>query len=326
MRALDFVFVCAAWVWAGGCMPIAHLELADGTLVTFSQRDGDNPPREERAPDGMIHSVQCHPCDVSPQVGLEGEVTEREWCEPLPNNRERNLILRTLRITNVADKPLALRRFLAYGVASEPPEGVDAATGFTGVDLGDFDIAEIRPETSGFVCRVLPLARPWRIEEGVLIQPLASLWNDGETAYVCIPASLLAPGAEVIVRRLGGGPTLATLTPENPPSKPAPDNLLRYAYGPGLPPMLPLEVCFRAAPDAPATGWLLPSVSHEGAPAYALEGIKELNQDLAPGESLEFSVRFVSPGHPVKDKKKKASPSSAEPWGDPKEEAGQEAS
>lgn len=299
MKALNLLFASVALAAMAGCLPVAHVELADGTLVTFVQGDGDVPAQEERAPDGTVRTVKRLPCDVSPQVGLTGEVVDREWEEPLPDGRSRGVLLKTLRVTNTGDKPLALRRILSYAPASEPPEGVDAATGFTGVTLKDVRMEAVRPETPGFVCRVLPLARPWRIEAGVLIQPLAAL-STGEKTYVSIPAALLAPGAEVTVHRLGGGPALATLTPIDPPDRPAPDALLCYAYGPGLPPSLPLELRFRAEPDAPATtGYLLPSNAVDGAPTYALEGVKELNQDLAPGESLDFTVRLVLPAKPV---------------------------
>lgn len=321
MRIHPTFVVCAvlALGWLG-CTPVAHVELADGTIVSFVQPErGGEEQRHGKNAEGRFVTTVRMDCTATRQVGLAGEVLVRSAQRRDEEGYFHRDDSSTFRLTNVSDKPIALKRFLAYAhlpssrkeqpeeLAAVAPEWEEPVTcdpeqGFSNLIVDHTRYEFIRAKEPGFTYRLILMAQPWHLEGDLLVQPLPtmSLALD-HPVEVPVRLALAAPGAEAILRPLGGGKPFASL-----PIKPQKegDTVVKLRFTEGIPPMMPLEVCFKAAPDVPASGWLIsPRKIEKHTPIYALEGAKDLNCTLAPGESLTFTLLYPSvrsPDIPVK--------------------------
>ena len=317
-----FAFVVCAALALGclGCTAVAHVELADGTIVSFVQpEEGGEEQRHGKDAEGRFVSTLRVDCTATRQVGLAGEVLVRSAQRDDEEGYFHRDDSSTFRLTNVSDKPIALKRFLAYAhlpsSRKEQPEELaavapewevpvtcDPKRGFSNLVVDNTRYEFIRAKEPGFTYRLILMAQPWHLEGDLLVQPLPAMTLAlGHSVAVPVRLALAAPGAEAIIRPLGGGKPFASL-----PIKPKEegDTVVKLRFTEGVPPMIPLELCFKAAPDVPATGWLIsPRKIEKHTPIYALEGAKDLNCTLAPGESLTFTLLYPSvraPTRPVK--------------------------
>ena len=318
MKIQSAFVVCAALALACvGCLPVAHVELADGTLVSFIQpTKGATMLPNEKDAEGRTVRVAQLTCKTTREVGLAGEVVVRTSEYPDDKGDLHKTFIRTFRLTNVSDKPIALKRFLAYGhlpaTRKEQPELLDALApkwedpavcdperGFSGIVIDNTRYNVVRAEEPGFNYRLILMAQPWHLEGDILVQPLPTMRTDPDQGVdISFESVFAAPGAEAFLRPLGGGNPFASQ-----PIKPASGWVDLY-FSEGVPTMMPLELCFKAAPNTPETGWLIsPRKIEKRTPIYAIEGVKDLNCTLAPGESLTFTL-FISsvetPTRPVK--------------------------
>lgn len=319
MKIRPVLAVCVALaLCCMGCPSVAHVELADGTLVSFIQ-----PTRgEERLPDetdaeGRTIQVTRVTCEATRQVGLAGDITERVCSYRDATGALHGSTANTFRLTNVSDKPIALKRFRTYGHLTavrkgqdeqlnpkkpnwEAPAVCDPKRGFSGIVIDNTRYDVVRAKEPGFNYRLIQMVQPWHLEGDLLVQPLPTMRASPEQDVDLYPiqTALAAPGAEAFLRPLGGGKPFAS-QPIKPRHEGDPLTFLRFSEG--VPTMMPLELCFKAAPDVPATGHLLfVHAIDSRTPIYALEGVKDLNCTLAPGESLTFTLLISSVETPEK--------------------------
>lgn len=312
-----FAFVVCAALALGclGCTAVAHVELADGTIVSFVQpEEGGEEQRHGKDAEGRFVKTLRVDCTATRQVGLAGEVLVRSAQRDDEEGYFHRDDSSTFRLTNVSDKPIALKRFLAYAhlpsSRKEQPEELAAVApewevpvtcdpkhGFSNLVVDNTRYKFIRAKEPGFTYRLILMAQPWHLEGDILVQPLPTMRTDPDQGVdISFKSVFAAPGAEAFLRPLGGGKPFASQ-----PIKPASGWVDLY-FSEGVPTMMPLELCFKAAPNTPETGWLIsPRKIEKRTPIYAIEGVKDLNCTLAPGESLTFTL-FISSVETPKEK------------------------
>lgn len=302
--------LAAALFVAVGCIPVAHVELEDGSWVSFvgpaeMPYPATGPYRTTA--DGRIVQTANAVCTASRDVGLQGTLTETKWEKSGATEEKPFEILRTLTLRNVSDKPIALKRFATYGhlggerLPKPAADGslwrsnvtCDPAKGFVIPEMfGEGSRTTVVAETPGFTHRLILLARPWRLEGDTVVYPFPFMKAkpQGRPLPIELPDWLAAEGAEVVARPFGGGKPFATARFIE--SK---RGFRRYEIA-DVPPMFPLELVFRAAPGAKDRTPTEPQWDRglrlaSGAPVFALAGEKPLNVTLAPGETLAFTMR-----------------------------------
>lgn len=304
--------LAAALIAAVGCIPVAHVELEDGSWVSFV--GPEEMPYSATGPcrttaDGRKVRTARADCTASRDVGLKGVVSEQSWEAKSEAGGPCAVFLRTLTLSNVSGEPITLKRVVSYAhipgerLAKPAADGsrwrtattCDPAKGFVIPDLKrKGERVTLVAETPGFTHSLTLLARNWRIEGDTVVYPLPTMnvKPRDKPLAVDLPDWLVAEGAEVVARPLGGGKPFATVHPSMRGS-----GACRCEFT-GLPVMFPLELVFKAAPGAkdraPTEAWPQePGMElKSGAPVYALAGEKPLNVTLAPGETLAFTMRM----------------------------------
>ena len=103
-----------------GCPSVAHVELADGTIVSFVQPErGGEEKRHGKNAEGRFVTTVRMDCTATREVGLAGEVLVRSAQRRDEEGYFHRDDSSTFRLTNVSDKPIALKRFLAYSSISQ---------------------------------------------------------------------------------------------------------------------------------------------------------------------------------------------------------------
>lgn len=282
MKAMVWLAALAAGLLAG-CVPVAHVELEDGSLVSFVM--------PKAVLEGKAVPGQEPPCDATRDVGLRGVmhvVPDPEAADQVPPNAGRLVF----ELQNVSQRPIRLKRLFAYGFAAavegaEPPT-VSPESGFTIPCATNKPPVLLAAETAGVEQRLAPLPQRWALNGETLTQAFfhAGEMKPSALALTLSPEALRAakPGARAQLRLLGGDRVLA----ECPVG---PDAALRFE---GVPPWCALEVSLPVDPARLPTAPGRLFLEDKDGPSHALMLGKTLDRELRPGERLTFAVRFAN--------------------------------